>query len=93
LLTDGLFTFEDFDYQTRYFNLCINDKYYHIGMKQPQIIGTHHVVINPGGTCYDSIIAVAEVRWIKLLLPLGLLYIVSLSITFWHRSGTALSKK
>ena len=92
-LTDGSFSLEDFDHQTRQFNLCVNDKYYHIGMKQPQVIGAHHVVINPGGTYYDSVIAVAEVRWIKLLLLLSLLYLVSLSIAFWYRSGAALSKK
>jgi len=92
-LTDGSFTLKDFDHQTRQFNLRVNDKHYHIGMKQPQTIGAHHVIINPGGTCYDSIIAVAEVRWIKLLLLLGLLYIVSLFIAFWYRSGTALTQK
>ncbi len=84
-LTNGYFVLEDFNHQTRQFNLRVNDKYYHISMKQPQRIDAHNIIINPGGMYYDSIIEVAEVRGTKLLLFLGLLYIVALFGAFWRR--------
>ena len=87
-LTNGFFVLQDFNHQTRQFNLRVNDKYYHISMKQPQRIDFHNIIINPGGMYYDSIIEVAEVRGTKLLLLLGFLYIVSLIIAFRHRKGT-----
>ena len=87
-LKSGFFVLEDFNHQTRQFNLCVDDKYYYISMKQPQVIEKYNVIINSGGIRYDSIIEVAEVRGAKLLLLLGFLYIVSLIIAFWYRKGT-----
>jgi len=87
-LTNGFFVLKDFNHQTRQFNLRVNDKYYHISMKQAQVIEKYNVIINPGGMYYDSIIEVAEVRGTKLLLLLGFFYIVSLIIAFWYRKGT-----
>ncbi len=79
------FIFEGYSHQRRVFDLKIDGKYYHTGMQQTRRIGKNSVIIVPGGTCYTSIIDVAEVRWTKLLLILSLLYIVGLFIAFWRR--------
>lgn len=79
------FILEGFNHQQRVFNLKINGKYYHTGMQQPRRIDNYSIVIAPGGTRYTSIIVVAKVRWTKLLLILGFLYIAGLFIAFWRR--------
>ena len=81
----SVFVLEAYNRQQHVFDLKINGKYYHTGMHQPQHIDNYSVIITPGETQYTSIIEVAEVRWTKLLLFLGLLYIVALFIAFWRR--------
>ncbi|MBU1063942.1 cytochrome c biogenesis protein ResB [bacterium] len=79
------FILEGFSRQQRVFDLKINEKYYHTGMQQPRRIDNYSIIVAPGGTRYTSIIEVAEVRWTKLLLILGSLYIAGLFIAFWRR--------
>lgn len=85
LVDSSEFILEGFNHQRRVFDLKINGKYYHTGMQQPRRLDRYSFVIIPGGMRWISIIEVAEVRWTKLLLVLGFLFIVGLFMAFWRR--------
>lgn len=87
-IEDTLIRLAGFDHSTKMFRTDINDQVHHFKLNQIHDIANHKISIGPGRRRYSSIIEVVEVRGTKLLLALGLLYLVSLYISLWHRRRT-----
>ena len=76
---------EGFDHQQRVFHLKYNDDDIYTSMQKLLKVDHNNITIMPGEMRFTSIIDVAEIRWTKLLLLLGLLYIAGLARAFWRR--------
>lgn len=74
------------DQDSQQFLLSVNDIEYRVPVSQTVNVNGQAIRIQPAGLRYVSIIEVAQVKGARLLLILGILYIIPLVFTFWRKS-------